>query len=240
MSRAIIRDKYPRGLAKWYEYQQLNHTIRYNLPKIVFPNISDGSNFTIDDGYLTDMTAFVIPSTDLYLLSLLNSQLLFHVISTLAVNRRGGYVEWKVQYVEQLPIRNINFATPAARRAELAEKGRKLYERSLSERSYEYILGFVDHHLKQEPEESDVVHDLLAFLAEQMIELNKHKQAEQQRFLDWLETALKIRPDRQGNTGLDALTNKTKVRGYLGDYQKNEGILSIIAGEDGDATTAPS
>ena len=53
------------------------------------------------------------------------------------------------------------------------------------------MLEFVAHHL--ELDESDVVHDLLAFLAEQMIELNKQKQAETKRFLGWLEQR-KIQP----------------------------------------------
>ena len=54
------------------------------------------------------------------------------------------------------------------------------------------MLEFVAHHL--ELDESDVIHDLLAFLAEQMIELNKQKQAETKRFLGWLEGELAIRP----------------------------------------------
>ncbi len=40
------------------------------------------------------------------------------------------------------------------------------------------ILDFVGARLSAEPQESDVVHDLLAFLAERMIEMNKEKNAE--------------------------------------------------------------
>ena len=39
-------------------------------------------------------------------------------------------------------------------------------------------------------EKSDVVHDLLAFLAEQMPEINKQKQQEFKCFLGWLETEM--------------------------------------------------
>lgn len=77
------------------------------------------------------------------------------------------------------------------------------------------------------PEKSDVVHDFLAFLAEQMIELNKQNQAETKRFLDWLVKQLRISPDSRGNEGLDALTGKTRLRNYLGDYQKGEEHLSF-------------
>ena len=76
-------------------------------------------------------------------------------------------------------------------------------------------------------EKSDVVHDFLAFLAEQMIEMNKQKQAEQKRFLDWLTRQLRVSVDSKGNEGLDALTGKTRLRNHLGDYQKNEEHLSF-------------
>ena len=63
-------------------------------------------------------------------------------------------------------------------------------------------------------EQSDVVHDLLAHLAGQMIEMNKEKQAEVKGFLAWLE--------REIGAPIDNLTRKTYLRNYLGDYQKGE------------------
>ena len=71
-------------------------------------------------------------------------------------------------------------------------------------------------------EQSDVVHDILTFLAERMIEMNKEKQREIKGFLGWLETQLKIQPDNKGNTGIEAITNKTSIKNYLGDYQKGK------------------
>ena len=104
------------------------------------------------------------------------------------------------------------------RRAELADKAHELYQLSLTE-SHASILEFTAHHLALG--ESDVVHDLLAFLAEQMIDLNKRKQAEVKRFLAWLEGRLAIIP-KGGATGLASLTGKTILQNYLGDYQKDE------------------
>jgi hypothetical protein len=68
-------------------------------------------------------------------------------------------------------------------------------------------------------EQSDVVHDLLAYLAEQMIEMNKQKQAEVKGFLAWLA--------REIRAPVDSLTNKTRLRNYLGDYQKDEPHLAL-------------
>jgi hypothetical protein len=71
-------------------------------------------------------------------------------------------------------------------------------------------------------DQSEVVHDILAFLAEQMVEINKEGQKEIKGFLEWLESQLKVQPDKEGNTGIEALTGKTHIKNYLGDYQKDE------------------
>ena len=104
------------------------------------------------------------------------------------------------------------------RRRLLELEAHKLYQRCLSE-GHTCVIEFSRHHLSLG--ESDVVHDLLAFLAEQMIDLNKRKQAEVQRFLGWLEGRLAIIP-KNGATGIDSLTGKTILQSYLGDYQKGE------------------
>ncbi len=71
------------------------------------------------------------------------------------------------------------------------------------------------------------MHDLLAFLAEEMINLNKAKQAEQKEFLGWLETTLKILPGKDDKKGIDVLTGKGKISNYPGDYQKGEPALEF-------------
>jgi len=76
-------------------------------------------------------------------------------------------------------------------------------------------------------EQSDVVHDILVFLAERMIQLNKEKQEKINAFLEWLAAELEVRPDKNGNTGIDALTGKTKLKSYFGNYQKGEEALSF-------------
>ena len=57
-----------------------------------------------------------------------------------------------------------------------------------------------------EGERSDVVHDLLAHLAEEMIRMNKEKQEEIRGFLSWLSDYTGAR--------IDDLSNKTKVSAY--------------------------
>ena len=57
-----------------------------------------------------------------------------------------------------------------------------------------------------EQEKSDVVHDLLAFLAKKMLEMNKQKQAEIKGFLGWLESEVGAK--------VEDLTPKTKIQEY--------------------------
>ncbi len=76
-------------------------------------------------------------------------------------------------------------------------------------------------------EQADVVHDILAVLAEEMIRLNKEKQAEMRNFLSWLEAELQVKPDKHGTPGIEALTGKTQLKNYLGDYQREEPELAF-------------
>jgi hypothetical protein len=67
-------------------------------------------------------------------------------------------------------------------------------------------------------ERSDVVHDLLAFLAERMLEMNKEKQKEIKGFLGWLEGYL--------GSKVEDLTPKTKLQSYYEhDY---ESFLTVL------------
>jgi len=80
------------------------------------------------------------------------------------------------------------------------------------------VLDFVGERLGAEPEESDVVHDLLAHLAERMIDMNKEKNAEIKSFLWFIE----------GETGaaVNDMANKTAVREYYNhEFQRLIDIL---------------
>jgi len=67
-------------------------------------------------------------------------------------------------------------------------------------------------------EKSDVVHDLLAFLAERMLEMNKEKQQEIRGFLSWLEGYVGAK--------VDDLSPKTKLQSYYQyDYQSLMAVL---------------
>ena len=107
-NRAIIKDGLISGTKCWYEYQQVNKTVNYNEEYIVYPNVSFGNNFSLSTGAVIDMTAFLIKSNSRYLLAILNSKLIAFLMKIWSISRRGGYLEYKVQYIEKIPIKNIS------------------------------------------------------------------------------------------------------------------------------------
>ena len=73
-------------------------------------------------------------------------------------------------------------------------------------------MAFVTAQLAAQPERSDVISDLLAGLAKQMIALNQQKGDKLRGFLAWLE--------RETGGKIEDLTGRSQLWDYLGDYQK--------------------
>lgn len=71
-------------------------------------------------------------------------------------------------------------------------------------KNFSETLQWVDRELKNN--RTDTVHDFVAYLAGQMIEMNKEKQDETKGFLEWLE--------REIGAKIENLTNKTKIKAY--------------------------
>jgi len=135
---------------------------------------------------------------------------------------QGSYSHTYPQQIRAFPIRRISFTTPAPERARLGAELQQLY----AEGKHTEILAQVEACLPKDAagnfiadqERSDVVHDMLAFLAERMLEMNKQKQQEIKGFLGWLESCLGAR--------VDDLTPKTKLQSYYKyDY---EDFLAVL------------
>ena len=135
--------------------------------------------------------------------------------------------------------------TPKEEREKLVKGGKKLYEKYLENGNWDSLLFFVDQRLKRQHspdpdlvkkhnadplirefqikedelvEQSDVVHDLLAFLAEKMIDYDKGKNKETKSFLGWLE--------REVGTKVEDLTGKTTIKKYHETTVDN--LISIL------------
>jgi hypothetical protein len=219
----------------WWELRSCSYYDDFEKPKIVYPDIGMNCRFCFDEsGLFLTNTAYLIPTSDLYLLALLNSHLTFyylkHICMVLGDADRGGRLRFIYQYMRDFPIRRINFTTPADERYRQLEKAKTLYQFCLNKGSIDCVLGFVKDHLTADPERSDVVHDLLAFLAEQMLEMNKAKGEEIRGFLRWL--------GREIGAEINTLKNKTRLQGY---YELPfERLLGILKENHRSITVDPS
>jgi len=124
--------------------------------------------------------------------------------------------------ITAIPIPKFKFSTPELERSRLGAELQQLYV----EDKFAEILAQVEACLPKdaagnfiaEQERSDVVHDLLAFLAERMLEMNKEKQKEIRGFLDWLEGYLGAK--------IEDLKPKTRILSYYeSDY---ESLLAVL------------
>ncbi|MCC5627685.1 Eco57I restriction-modification methylase domain-containing protein [Nostoc sphaeroides CHAB 2801] len=102
------------GSYKWYEIQDnIAYYAEFNKPKIIFPDIAKESRFTLElKGIYADMTAFIIPLNDLYLLGILNSSHVWNYLCQIAAvlgdSEKGGRVRLKRTYIKKIPIPTVS------------------------------------------------------------------------------------------------------------------------------------
>lgn len=100
---------------QWYELQQpqLKFAPYMVGPKIIFPDISTITRFSLDlTGAFGSNTTYFIPKNDLYLLALLNSKMGFFYFSQTCAGLEGKgevYLRFFGQYLEGFPVPKINF-----------------------------------------------------------------------------------------------------------------------------------
>jgi type I restriction-modification system DNA methylase subunit len=187
--------------------------------------------------------------------ALLNGRFLQGYLRLYIAPRFGAlYTETKIKHLDLLPIPYISFTTPKAERKSLLDEAKKHCIKYLETGKLDTIAYFLESRLlkqhKPDPElvkkhnsdplnrnwqipqtalweQSDVVHDTVAYLSEQMIEMNKEKHDEIKGFLKWLESQLRFQLETERSKGIDAFPGKTQIKNYLGDYQKEEEHLSF-------------
>jgi len=152
-----------------------------------------------------------------YILALMNSALLNYWYCV-----RITDVSIRVIDLKNLPIRRIEFTTPPEERRRLVEDVVERYYAYLEHGEDVSMRAFVAALLMEEPEQADVVHDLLAHLTGQMVAMNKQKQAAVEAF--WL--------DLEGVTeaaAFDILRNKGKHERTL--WKKAEACRPFVREE---------
>ena len=94
------------GPYKWFEIQDaVDYYPELDKHKIVFPDIAARMQAVFDtEGQYCVNTIYFLPSEDLFLLGLLNSELIQFVIARMSTSIQGGYFRFFRQYLLTLPI----------------------------------------------------------------------------------------------------------------------------------------
>lgn len=94
------------GSYKWYELQDaIDYADEFEKPKIILPEIALRMQATLDTkNCFSGDTTYIIPVDDKYLLGILNSNIFHFCFSNVSSSIRGGYLRFKRQYLENIPI----------------------------------------------------------------------------------------------------------------------------------------
>lgn len=117
----VAREKGRFKGKNWYAFGYPKSMTLFQRPKIVVPDYNNVPSFTFDSKRNFYKTGYGVIIKDtllspLYILGLLNSPLLFRHLLTIGTSLRGGYVRFWTHFLEQLPIRVINFSDTEDRR----------------------------------------------------------------------------------------------------------------------------
>ncbi len=100
----------------WYQFGRKQNIELMFQPKILVPDIADRASFALDEnGEFAFTSGYGItlkPTTKesaKYVLGLLNSAVLDFYLKRVSTTMRGGFFRYFTQFIEQLPIRPINF-----------------------------------------------------------------------------------------------------------------------------------
>lgn len=179
-----LKDTRKESRANHHQFKRLGfqrNAALDNWRRLIATIVPEG-NFCFDS-----INYIVNPNYNIYtLMALMNSELLEWRFRLTSTNNHVNAYE-----IEQLPIRCINFTTPESERKKLVNNLTTQYKTAQSDQVLTQVEECLpknkDGNFIADQEKSDVIHDFLAFLAEQMIEMNKEKQIEIKNFFSWLK-----------------------------------------------------
>jgi len=119
---------------------------------------------------------------------------------------QGSYSHTYPKQVRAFPIHKISFTTPSNRRGSLVTEAKNLYHDFTQNEVLEPLLDFINVCLSERQAGTDVVHDVLTFLAERMVDTHNQKNAEIRAFLEFIESEIGV--------PIESLSNKTLLKEY--------------------------
>lgn len=89
----------------WWELRACDYYSAFGEPKIVYPDIAKRPQFAYNtSGFIGANTTYILPTDSLYLLGVLNSQVVEFFYNQISPKIRGGYLRFIATYMSQVPI----------------------------------------------------------------------------------------------------------------------------------------
>lgn len=116
--QAQLEKRYDKG-KYWWELRACNYYNKFDVPKIVYPQIMLEPRFTLDDkAMITNQKCFIIGSQDLFVLGLLNSSAVWNLLAIKSVGMgdpsQRGRLEPRREDIMQIPVPDVSSAERAA------------------------------------------------------------------------------------------------------------------------------
>ena len=94
------------GKQEWYELQTApKDTVRFTQPKCIYADLASETAFAFDDeGYYVGSPASLLPTSELWLLGVLNTKAVSWFYARTAPQIRGPFLKFVPRYVSQIPI----------------------------------------------------------------------------------------------------------------------------------------
>lgn len=105
------------GLCPWFALSRPRPEVEsaFEANKIIYPEIGLTARFCMDEsGFTLNNKVFFLPTADWFILAVLNSRPAWSWIVETLSPLRGGYWEFRAQYIENLPIPNASASERAA------------------------------------------------------------------------------------------------------------------------------
>ena len=97
------------GKQRWYELQTApTDTGRFAQPKCIYPEMASETAFAFDDeGYYVGSPACLLPTSEMWLLGVLNTRAVSWFYARTAPQVRGPFLKFMPRYVAQIPISDM-------------------------------------------------------------------------------------------------------------------------------------
>lgn len=99
-----LEKRYDKG-EYWWELRACAYYEEFDRPKIIYPDIAKHPEFAYDEsGRFGGNTLYIIPTSEKFLLAILNSSITHFFYGNISSTVRGGYFRFIATYMSQIPI----------------------------------------------------------------------------------------------------------------------------------------